>query len=605
MIERLLIRDLVVIERLDLELGPGLNVVSGGSGEGKSLVLDALRFLLGEGGGKAAARRLVRPGAPAARVEADLDLRALGAARRRALVAACPELEAAGAGTVRLARVLDRAGRTKAAVGEAAVGVSALRRLGRALLEVFGQGEAPRLLEEARQRAFVDAAGGLGEAVDAYAAARARALELARERDRLLAEERRRVAEEERLTALHEELAALDPGPGEHAELEERLVALEGAGERRRTLGALVDRLEEGEGALLDGLREAAQTLDRLQPTPGGAAAREALEAGLVDLEEAVAALVRERDDAEEDPRALSRTRERLGRFREVGRRVGLPPEALAARWEELAAAEPAAALAARRAGVERELRAGVGRLAADAAALSAARAEAATRLTREVARGLPELGLGEATFACAVADEVAEPSAGADLAGEWDGVERLEDALLARHPAAHGRDRVRFLFSGNAGHEPAPLERASGGELSRLLLVLGRRQAERAGAPVLVFDEVDQNVGARLGGAVGACLREIAAGRQLLAVTHLAPVAAQAHRHLRIEKTAGASEARRLEGEARVEELALMIKGHPVTPAAREQARELLAEAAPEPPRTKRGRKKKSRPRRTRRLSA
>lgn len=590
MITSIDIRDFVLIERLELALGEGLNVLTGGSGEGKTLVVQAVRFLFGgEGGGKVAAARLVRPGADEVVVEATLAVQA----RLRAALAEVGVPLPSDVALVRLRRALDTAGRGRAQVDAGPsswpLTVSALRAIGQAAVEVFGQGDAVDLALEARQRAALDSAAGLAPAVALYGERRERALALARQVDDLEAEEERLRAEATRWREERDALADLDPKADELPQL---VAQAEGhaAGEAAAAaLDEVLALLVDGDEAAFDRVRTALGRLERAAPSVSGGDVQPPLAAlgeGLERLSEAAGAVRRLREAAEGDAEEAARVRERIGEWRALARRLRIAPEALAARWTSLREVEAEGDLAARRAQAEQALARLERELERDAAALAAARAAAAPRLAAGMRATLPGLGLTGA-FEVRLGPAQAQAS-GAPAAGP------AEQRLLASHPAPHGRDRVAFWLAPGAGQPLAPLDRASGGELSRVFLALGLETARaRSGAdgeagpasagPVLVFDEVDQNVGARLGAAIGACLAGIGAGRQVLAVTHLAPVAARARLHVRLVKTDGRSRAEPLGEDARVEELALMIRGAPVTAVARAQARELLEEAAAE----------------------
>ena len=580
MITHIDIRDFVLIERLELALGEGLNVLTGGSGEGKTLIIQAVRFLFGgEGGGKAAAARLVRQGADEVVVEATL---AAGGRLRATLAEAGIELPL-DAALVRLRRGLDAAGRGRAQLEAGSsswpLTVSALRAIGQSAVEVFGQGDAVDLALEARQRAALDSAAGLAPAVALYGERRERALALARQVDELEAEEERLRAEATRWREERDALADLDP---KAEELPQLVAQADGhaAGEAAAAaLDEVLALLVDGDEAALDRVRAACSRLER--SGAGAQAPLAALGEGLELLSEAAGAVRRLREAAEGDAEEAAQVRERIAEWRALARRLRIAPEALAARWASLREVEAPDDLAARRAQAELALSRLERELERDATALAAGRAAAAPRLAAGMTGTLPGLGLTGA-FEVRLGPAPGQPSA--PTAGP------CELRLLAGHPAPHGRDRVAFWLAPGPSQPLAPLDRASGGELSRVFLALGLETARaRPGAddeagPVLVFDEVDQNVGARLGAAIGGCLAGIGAGRQVLAVTHLAPVAARARLHVRLVKSDGRSRAEPLDDAGRVEELALMIRGAPVTAVARAQARELLEEAAAQP---------------------
>ncbi len=614
-IRRLSIHDFILVEHLDLDLREGLNVLSGGSGEGKTLVVRALEFLLGgQPYGRASAARWVRQGAAEARVEAWLEgpPDAVAEALRAAGLQVAPD-HPGEALVVR--RTLDRAGRGRCAVGPAsapaAVTLPTLRELGRCLVEVFGQGEATELKDEGRQRALLDAAGGL-DAAREYAALRARALEAARERDRVAAEEARLLDDRSRVAAEHDALAELAPEADEYEALVEEAARLAERELEVQQLGAVVSLLDDDDGAACDRLRQAIARLDRTEAFDL-TAARQALDEALTLTADATERVRRAHQGVELDASRADEVRERLASFRALARRLRTAPEALAARWQELGPDIDPAVLAERRERLDAALAALRPELAARRDAISQARRDASPRLARAVGRMLPDLGLDGARFEVLV-DSLTHATAPCSTTPSTAATtpdDGAEQALLREHPAPHGRDRVAFLVAPGPTQPLGGLDRVSGGELARLFLALALETAGASGgarrhAPLLVFDEVDQNVGARLGAAVGRCLAGIGRGRQVLAITHLATVAARADHHVRILKAGGRTRAVRLEGDERVEELALMIKGAPITDAARAQARELLHEAsAPATPPAATSSRPAKRPRKTSRRRA
>ena len=584
MIRRLVLVDYVLLERLELELGPGLNALSGGSGEGKTLIVEALRLLSGGPGGA----RLVRRGAAEAHIAAEVEV---GSPARRQALAEAGVVDAAWVASgapLRLARVIDRRGRSRASANGAPVPLTALRSAGQLLVEVFGQGQAPLLCEEAHQLELLDACAGTGPEAAAYARERSEALRLARERDELLERARALEAAGSREEEERAALGALAPEPGEWDALLEAEERLEDAAGDLELLGRSVERLsDDDEASLALRLRQVLGELHRR----GAASARrgealEALEGALAQLEAGAELLRRERDAFETDQAEAERVRARLAAWRRTARQVGRAPEALAARRAELAARPDAASLRREQRAREEQLARLLPGLERRAAGLSRRRRSSAAELGRTVAGTLPGLGMPQGRFEVellpATGDATGTSPALPEGTAAWEALERAHELVLAREPAPGGRERSRFTFAAGPGTELAPLSSASGGELSRLLLALASAAASGAGerVPVLVFDEIDANVGARLGAAVGDCLTRLAHQRQVLLVTHLAPVAARAARHLRVVREGATSRAELLEGQARLEELAVMIRGHPVTGAARAQAQELLEEA-------------------------
>jgi len=596
MINGLRIVDFAALGELELELAPGLNVLSGASGQGKSTVLEALRFVCGLGRTKGLGR-LVRRGAKQAQVELRVSL---DPKRLRGLDPRWGTW--ADAGQLRFVRTVDARGRSRAQAGGEgheleAVSLAELREVGQRLAEVYGQGSAPRLVDEAVQRELLDGASRLKTARERFAEARRALLELAAERDVLAEELERRVAEEEAEFDTREVLEALDPTPGEHDALIAREDALgdvsawcEGLAE----LGALF----RGPGA--EWTQRLERVAGRLEADPDDPVLGPLTEA--LNLLELSQGALSERLEALADQRVeLQQILARLGAYRSAARRLGGTPGELAARWATLQDAPSVTELSARLRRLDRQLAEAWTVALAAGTKLSAGRARAARKLGKAVAPRLDDLGLGRGRFRIRVeASEAAAPP--------WthfppqsvhpQGAPALRGAVaeVEQHlPTAHGLDLTAFEFSPDPTVELAPLAQASGGELSRLFLALGERAA--GDAPVLVFDEIDQNLGARLGSQVGDCLADLGSERQVLVVTHLAPVAARAQLHLGIRRQGGVVVAEPLEGDARIEELALMIRGEPVTPAARRQAQELLREvrAPVAQPQRRRGRRAKS----------
>jgi DNA repair protein RecN (Recombination protein N) len=631
---QLSVRNFVLIESLDLELGRGLNVLSGGSGEGKTLLLNALRFVLGQGAnGKAAAARWVRAGAAQAKVR---------------VVFECPEgkqilersLSAAGRGRCSLIRVGTAGIR---AGNEAVLPLPAYRARASRLGEFFGQGQAQRLVEPDAQRELLDSVAGTRDLLQRYSSERDELLTRARTHDRLAREELALRDDWSEQQAQRDALGALAPEQGEFEELIAGVDRLEAQADQASALAALARDLEGDESGygdeegLADAVGNASATLAGLQAAwPELAPAHESLLQAAELLQEASRGVASVRASAGFDPHELDSLRRRESEFRSLGRRLGLRPQDLAARWQRLRTLDPEA-IAAERAALALRLRRGRKRLDSLGAELSAARRAAAETLTGSVLKRLPELGLGEARFEVKVLEAVRaltnplspealvgptseaatcsaaaseprpqassprassaphlspgagggsrdgapgswDPSRGSGIHGLGESCASLERELLTDHPSHHGGDLVELRFSANPALPLGGLDQASGGELGRVFLALGLEAP--ANAALLVFDEVDQNVGARLGTAVGACLERMSHSRQVLAITHLAPVAARARLHHRISKRAGVTRVETLEGEDRVDELALMIRGEPLTEASRTQARELLSEA-------------------------
>ncbi|HEX9633465.1 MAG TPA: DNA repair protein RecN [Gemmatimonadales bacterium] len=549
------VRDLAVIADVALHLEPGLNVLTGETGAGKSILVDALALLLGE----RASTDLVRPGADRAVVEAGFDVTGPWAA---AVTAWCRE---AGVdpedGRLVVRREIRAVGPNRAWANGSPTTVGVLGELGRLLVDLHGQHEAQSLLRPAAQRAILDAFAGAGAersaAATAYAAAR-EAEDAARSLAERHAEVQRRA---DYLRHVAQEVAAAAPRPGEDDALAaeaRRLAAGEDVRRLAEQLGAALDDEERG---AVERLREAARGLAQLERLdPSVAAWRELLDGAFAQADEA-ARLVRDYLDALDlDPARLEEVERRRDVLFRLLQKYG-PTLSDVQRTADEARAEldlldtAAFDLAA----LEERKRATQDALTRAAAALSARRRKAATRLGKEVGKLLPGLGLPTGQVTIGVEPGPVGPE---------------------------GADQVAFLVQLNPGLEARPLAQvASGGELSRLMLALKVVLAAHDTVPTLVFDEVDQGVGGDVGQHVAEALAQVAATRQVLVVTHLPAIAARAHHHLRVRKqvtkgtTTVAVEA--LDGEAREHEVARML-GDAGDRALRSHAAALLRTAEP-----------------------
>ena len=550
MLSALSIRDLVLIEALDLDLGPGLLALTGETGAGKSILLDGLGLALGARSDAA----LVRPGAAALSVTAEFSVAADHPAR--ALLAA----QGLGAdGPILLRRQVRADGGSRAWAQDAPVSVGLLRELGATLVEIHGQSDEQGLLSPRAHRSLLDAFGGHGAALRAVAQAWAA---LAAARAALAeAEAGAEAAARERDWLEHSaaELRALAGQPGEEA-------ALAAERERLRKGARLGDALAEVERALggsdgaLARLRVAARRLERLAGEHELLAeALAALDRAQAEADEGEAALARAIQALGADPARLDAVEARLFDLRAMARKHRVDPEELPALLADIEARLAAAeAGAAGRAGLAATLRQAQAAYTDAAAALRQARAAAAARLEAAVTAELAPLRLGAARFRVAL-DPLAEGEAG-----------------------AHGADRVEFEIATNPGAPFGPLQRvASGGELSRLALALKVALAGAREPATLIFDEIDRGVGGAVASAIGERLARLAGSAQILVVTHSPQVAASAARQWRIEKVAadGGTRTRvaELAPDERREEIARMLSGAAVTDEARAQAGRLL----------------------------
>jgi DNA repair protein RecN (Recombination protein N) len=559
MLAALSIRDIVLIDKLDLEFGPGLSVLTGETGAGKSILLDAFSLAIG-GRGDAA---LVRRGAPQGQVTASFDL---------APTHPVFELLAANGLEARdgliLRRVQGADGRSRAFINDIGVSVQLLRQVGQALVEIHGQHDDRALIDPSGHRDLVDAFGGLTEkaagVTQAYEAWQGADAARARHESEIAATR----ANAGYLSHALDELRHLDPEQGEEealaarrqlmmnaekiaAELNEAIDALQGEGTSGARLAASLRRIERQALAAGPVLTLVAEALERVLAETNTARAR---------IEEALALTAFE-------PKELARAEERLFALRALARKHKVTVDdlpALMGRIEaELSAIDQSETRSLELARAADASRKSYEMLALD---LSKGRAKAAQRLDKEVMVELAPLKLDKASF-----------------------ITNIETVPLIEGGPS-GIDRVAFFVRTNPGTEPGPLMKvASGGELARFILALKVVLAARGSAPTLVFDEADAGVGGATAAAVGERLAKLAARVQVLAVTHAPQVAAVARGHLLITKEAvrgpeGEVMATRvavLEGPHRREEIARMLAGQTITDEARAAADRLMSRSA------------------------
>ena len=552
MLTALSIRDVVLIEALDLEFGAGLDVLTGETGAGKSILLDALGLALG-GRGESG---LVRHGAAQAIVTATFDppVGALGALLEENGV----EVEPGEPLLVR--RIVKADGGSRALVNNQPAGVALLREMAPMLVEIHGQHDDRGLLNPRGHRALLDAFGRVdpGDTARAWASLRDAQAKLAAAQ----AEIETAARDREWLEHAVGELSALAAEPGEEEALADKRRGMQRAEKIADELAAIDDYLEGSNGGLAQ-LRQAARVLERIaEDHPALGEALAAIDRAVIEAAAAEEQLVEARRALAFDPRALEEDEARLFELRGMARKHRVQPDDLAAltedlrgRLERLEAGEGGIALL--------ETTVAAARADYDAAAdiLSQRRHAAAERLDAAVAGELAPLKLDAARFRTTVV------SVGVD---GW---------------SAHGKDRVEFEIATNPGAPFAPLAKiASGGELSRFILALKVALAEEGGAATMIFDEIDRGVGGAVASAIGERLARLAEHTQLLVVTHSPQVAARGAEHLLIAKshdgTVTRTGVRVLDEAERREEIARMLSGATVTDEARAQADRLLETA-------------------------
>jgi DNA repair protein RecN (Recombination protein N) len=548
MLRFLSIRDFVVVEALDLEFGRGFSVLTGETGAGKSILLDALALLLGD----RFELRQLRPGAVRAELAAEFDLD-----DRPEVAVWLAEHGLAAEDTMLVRRTLDAQGKSRAWINGRPATLTQLQEIGEALVDIHGQHAHQSLLAPESQRNLVDAFGGFTALATEVAAAWQSWRAAVVQRDAAAAASASSQAERELLEARRDELAALRMRTGEWEALSLAQTRLAHAAGLLETALDVEDALTEGDEAVCRRLAVLAGRLGaQVVHDPALLEIGALFESARIGLDEAARALRSYRDRLELDPAELQATEDRLAALHDAARKHRVRPETLPAllaqtesRLAALEQSTDAAALAKRAAEAEADY-------LALASQLSAKRQFAGNELDDRVTAMMQDLAMAGGRF------EI--------------GLEPLPA------PAAHGLERVEFRVAGHPKQPLAPLARvASGGELSRIALAIEVVTAEVGSIPTLIFDEVDVGIGGTVASTVGRLLHTLARRRQVLCVTHLPQVAACADTHFRVAKhgdeRAVRTEVEPLAEAARVEEIARMLAGSEITARTRAHAKELL----------------------------
>ena len=551
MLNRLSIRNIVLIEALDLDFGRGLGVLTGETGAGKSILLDALGLVIGN----RADSGLVRAGETRATVTASFEFPQLPVALRAVLDEADIEIEPGE--PLILKRQLKADGGSRAFLNDQPVGVALLREIAPALVEIHGQHDDRGLVNSKGHRALLDRFAG-GDVAGVEAAWKTwrtaqNALDTARAQVAKAAED------QDLLLAHLAELDALAPLEGEEEELAQARAGMQ-KGEKLSDDLVALQHLWTGSDSALATLRGASRRLDRIAGEhPLLAEALEALDRAVIEASEAEDRLDRAAEALAFDPDELDRIETRLFDLRAAARKQGCQVDDLPEKMREMRSALDAIEGGEEHvAGLERAAQKAALVYREQAEALHDLRRSAAKRLDKAVAAELAPLKLDAARFQTSVIRLPEE---------RWN---------------AQGMDMVEFLISTNPGADFAPLAKiASGGELSRFILALKVALAEEGGAATVIFDEIDRGVGGAVASAIGERLARLASDGQLLAVTHSPQVAARGRRHYMIAKSSEGTVTRTSvalldEGE-RKEEIARMLSGAEVTAEARAQADRLL----------------------------
>lgn len=549
MLQRLTIQDFVIVERLELEFGAGFTVLTGETGAGKSILIDALALTLGERADAIA----VRQGAARADVTAEFDTEG-----NKALQSWLSDNDLAGdEGTCLLRRVVEASGRSRGFINGHPATAAQLRGAGDFLVDIHGQHQHQSLSRPATQRALTDAYGGMVAQAE-LVADHWRTWQRRRE-ERLAFEGNAAAinAERERLEWQLQELDALKLEPGEWSKVGAEHARLAHAASLIEAAQSGVEILTEGEGAALAQLNS---VIARLQPLLAHDARLkdilEALEPAQIQLQEGAGALRRYGERTDLDPQRLREVEQRLDALHAAARKYRVDADALhelaehtRQRLAELGAGGDPETLRARETEAEAAYREA-------AKKLTAGRRKAAKKLAEVVTAGMQELAMQGGVF------EVA--------------LEALET------PAAHGLEQIEFRVAPHQSMTPQPIAKtASGGELSRLSLAIQTVLSRVARVPTLVFDEVDVGIGGRVAEIVGRMLQSLGGKHQVMCITHLPQVAAAADQQWQVRKaTAGgkpSSAVVALDAKARVEEIARMLGGVKITDTTRKHAAEML----------------------------
>jgi DNA repair protein RecN (Recombination protein N) len=553
MLTELRIRNFAIIESLTLPLSDGFNVLSGETGAGKSIIVGALGFLLGERGSS----DLIRTGAEKATVEGVFD------------ISPNPEIASlvdkrgidADEGTIVLKREISVAGRGRAWANGSPVTASVLGEIGRALVNLHGQHEAQTLLDTDSQRAILDEFGGAAGQAAAVAEAHAELSQIRREISQLTARRSDAERRADYLRHVVREIEEAKLSSGEDARLEDEARVLENADELRGLAQAMSALLSDEEG-ILERLASVNRSLAAVQRVDSsGARLQELFDSGFYALDELARAVDDYAATVDLDPERLESVRRRreviytlikkygptLDDVIETGRNSRAELDLVDSGSFDLAQLQNRETVAK-------------DKLNDLAKKLSSLRTAAAGKLARAVDAVLPELGMNGGRFTVSL-----EPKAAID---------------------EHGAEEVEFRVALNAGHDARPLARvASGGELSRVMLALKTILARADSVPTLVFDEVDAGIGGKVGLQVGDTLRRVAEHHQVFAISHLPQIAARAHHHIVVAKAAKGgvttADVTVLEGSTRVLEIARMLGGDPESKVSRAHAKDLLESAA------------------------
>ena len=556
MLAALSIRDFAVVDRLDLEFEPGFAALTGETGAGKSILIDALALALGD----RVDASVIRAGCERAEVTAEFSIERLPGVQQWLANAALD----GDPGRLLLRRVVERSGRSRAFVNGTAATVQQLGEASEWLVDIHGQHAHQSLVRPSAQRELLDAHAGLMPLAREVATAFREWQRLAKARAESETNAAARAAERDNLGWQVDELRKLAAKPGEWDAVQAEQTRLAHAASLIEGARSALEALSESEGSVTSTLATASARLRALQGYDAALSEPlELLDSAEAQLAEGAHALRRYADRVELDPERLAEVERRVDAIHSTARKFKVSPETLPELAERLAARLAELDVAADSDALRAQEEAAKSRYGELAAKLSAGRKEAATKLARQVSAGMKELAMTGGRFEVAL-----RPMEGG---------------------SAHGGEAVEFLVSTNAGMTPQPLAKvASGGELARIGLAIRVITSKAAAVPTLIFDEVDAGIGGAVAEVVGRNLRTLGRERQVLCVTHLAQVASQAEHQWSVAKTTANGVTRSrvtvLDDQARVEEIARMLGGVEITATTRKHAAEMLQAAGRQP---------------------
>ncbi len=561
MLKELNIKNFAIIDQLRVEFRPGLNVFTGETGAGKSIVVDALNLALGE----RANADLIRTGCQEAVVEAAFELNHAGT-KEVALLLAEQGIEVNPDEDLIVRRVLSSSGKNKVYINGSLANLTTLSALGTNLADIHGQHEHQSLLSLDRQLDMLDAFGGLDSLREGFAGAYGRLQGVRKELAELETGERDRAQREDMLRFQKNEIEAAMLKPAEDADLtgEQHVLA---NSEKLAGLAAMVDEtLYAADNSVLANLKKAVNGLKEIAEIDARlAGAAQLCESGRAQIEEAAREMSSYRESVEFDPKRLEQIGDRLDVIQKLKKKYGGTIEEIlefgAKAAAELGRMERSTEEIER---LKSEIQAIKFGLTDKAAELTKKRGASAKDLEKKIEAELGHLGMKKTTFSVKITQE----SGG--------------DTLDGRKLGPRGGDRVEFLISPNPGEEPKPLAKiASGGELSRIMLALKTILVEGDEIPTLVFDEVDAGIGGAVAEEVGKKLKRIAAKHQVFCITHLAQIASMAASHYGVAKSVKkdrtSTEVRLLDAKERVDEIARMLGGKTITDATIKHAEEMI----------------------------